>query len=1033
MEFATRFRRSAVPGIISTCLAVTTAALAQNPNSAPTSTGQILTARIVSPADNTVFFDGPACEVPVQGLATLSSLPTTSINVLYVIDLSGSTGDPTNVPPVDVNGDGVVDDKDDLNKDGFQGDVLDAEIGGAIALNNSIHDLEAVRVGVVVYASNAALVDISPEDGRQSFTSSPRADRNDNGTPDIEEVLTALDSDPRFGGSAGKFTEVGQDVLGNSTNFEDALRTVLAAFDTGTESSLNLVFFLSDGFSTSGGPIDDELSAARTRGIVINALGITAASDPSALSAMADSTGGTFVQVVDPSRLAAEITTIRPLGLAGVTLNGSAVELSPVGSFSDTLRLVSGETRIAATAIAEDSTTVTASISVVCADTAFSCRVEILSPLDNTTVCGDSVDVLAVTTTSGGTPPFDRRGTINGIPVASEGDTLRARIHLPSGTEQIVAEFTFTDFAGNQAVCRDSVRVRRAVPPSCRVDIVAPRDGTTLCGDSVEVRAATIISGGSPPVSVVCQINGLLAVQKDSLFVATVPVDSARSLLVVTCTVTDSCGSETVCRDSVVVLRPAPPTCAVRILSPADGTVFCGTDSLTVTASTSVAGAQPLSISCEVNGIPAVKRDSVFVATIPFAEQIVALCTVTDSCGQSVVCQDSIRVARPRPLACNVQILTPPDSLVTCAAESLTVVASVQTPGGLAAEITCEINGFPASKQDSLFQATIPFAAEVVATCTAVDSCGTRTVCADTTRLLLDETPPRCSFHPDGAALVGTFSDQETGIFDIVPRKLINATLSVDPAFQPGDTVVAFRIDPIRKHRFVGFNIDVFDACGNQFTCDPVFLQLAADDSPRQAVLTFPATDRYFELTNAGLNEIRAELNGHNFTLTADPSRAAPESNLFAMPAQGKLTIDLQGYLLPEENRLKLSYAGLPGAAARVLLQDVTDGVDFVLQLQSLPKQFALAQNYPNPFNPTTTIRFDIPDRMADGVQTTLRIYNLLGALVRELVDERLLPGRHSVIWNGLDRHGRPVSSGIYLYRLVAGDFKQTRRMLLLK
>jgi fibronectin type 3 domain-containing protein len=89
-----------------------------------------------------------------------------------------------------------------------------------------------------------------------------------------------------------------------------------------------------------------------------------------------------------------------------------------------------------------------------------------------------------------------------------------------------------------------------------------------------------------------------------------------------------------------------------------------------------------------------------------------------------------------------------------------------------------------------------------------------------------------------------------------------------------------------------------------------------------------------------------------------------------------------------------------------------------------------LAQNRPNPFNPTTTIEFSL----RSPAQVTLSVYNVRGQLVRVLLDERRAAGLHKdVVWEGRNDAGQSVASGIYFYRLVAGDFTDTRKMVLLK
>jgi hypothetical protein len=93
------------------------------------------------------------------------------------------------------------------------------------------------------------------------------------------------------------------------------------------------------------------------------------------------------------------------------------------------------------------------------------------------------------------------------------------------------------------------------------------------------------------------------------------------------------------------------------------------------------------------------------------------------------------------------------------------------------------------------------------------------------------------------------------------------------------------------------------------------------------------------------------------------------------------------------------------------------------------PRANALAQNYPNPFNPQTTIAFAIKDRGA----VSVKVYNVAGQLVRTLVNEDRTAGAHTVVWDGRNDSGSPVSSGVYFYKLVASDFSQTKKMVLLK
>ena len=95
----------------------------------------------------------------------------------------------------------------------------------------------------------------------------------------------------------------------------------------------------------------------------------------------------------------------------------------------------------------------------------------------------------------------------------------------------------------------------------------------------------------------------------------------------------------------------------------------------------------------------------------------------------------------------------------------------------------------------------------------------------------------------------------------------------------------------------------------------------------------------------------------------------------------------------------------------------------------NLPEEYALHPNYPNPFNPVTTIRFELPR----SAKTVLLVYDIVGQEVVRLVDEVLSPGYHKTSWNGKDRAGRKVASGIYIAKLTTPDWAQTMKMILLK
>ena len=94
-----------------------------------------------------------------------------------------------------------------------------------------------------------------------------------------------------------------------------------------------------------------------------------------------------------------------------------------------------------------------------------------------------------------------------------------------------------------------------------------------------------------------------------------------------------------------------------------------------------------------------------------------------------------------------------------------------------------------------------------------------------------------------------------------------------------------------------------------------------------------------------------------------------------------------------------------------------------------IPDEFALHQNYPNPFNPVTTLRYDLPE--TDFVNIT--IYDMLGREVKTLINQTQDAGYRSVIWDATNDYGKPVSAGIYLYQIQAGEYISTKKMVLLK
>jgi len=115
---------------------------------------------------------------------------------------------------------------------------------------------------------------------------------------------------------------------------------------------------------------------------------------------------------------------------------------------------------------------------------------------------------------------------------------------------------------------------------------------------------------------------------------------------------------------------------------------------------------------------------------------------------------------------------------------------------------------------------------------------------------------------------------------------------------------------------------------------------------------------------------------------------------------------------------------------------NIDEGVTFAVDCSPvainadiIPLKFQLYNAYPNPFNPVTTLRYDIPENS----HVTITIYDMLGRHIKTLINQTQDAGYKSVIWNATDNFGKPVSAGIYLYQIQAGEYISTKKMVLLK
>ena len=329
----------------------------QSTGTSEISTGQTLIVTITSPEDGSAVVVPPGNQT-IDGVVSIGSGKGGNvINVVYVIDVSGSTMGGFN----DINGDHLVNNLDDINRDGKAGTILDAEIAGVIALNESLGNPVNVNVSVVAFGNSAAGADMSPIPGKQFFTT-PQADIDGNKINDLEEVVKGLRE-----GSLGEFRPKG---VGGGTDFHSALKFMNLEFENVTTVGVSVGFFLSDGFDGSGLIPDTStiLKDTIALGVTVHTFAVGDKSDQSQigkLAKIAKNTGGSFTVVNDPTELTTALPTTQVVGIKDVVVNGSSVELSPIGTFRKQLTgLILGSNPVEVTATADDGTVATAKITI---------------------------------------------------------------------------------------------------------------------------------------------------------------------------------------------------------------------------------------------------------------------------------------------------------------------------------------------------------------------------------------------------------------------------------------------------------------------------------------------------------------------------------------------------------------------------------------------------------------------------------------------------------------------------------------------
>ena len=161
-----------------------------------------------------------------------------------------------------------------------------------------------------------------------------------------------------------------------------------------------------------------------------------------------------------------------------------------------------------------------------------------------------------------------------------------------------------------------------------------------------------------------------------------------------------------------------------------------------------------------------------------------------------------------------------------------------------------------------------------------------------------------------------------------------------------------------------------------------------------------------------------------------DSKLSSDGETIYAADSSGTAVFSLDFGVQDED----VSYGRYPDGSDSWQQMNPTPGVTNTNELGldddvTIPEQYTLHQNYPNPFNPRTSIRYDLPDNE----RVNIIIYDMLGRQVKQLVDEYQDAGFKSIIWDATNDFGKPAATGVYLCKIQAGEYMQTKKMVLLK
>mgnify|MGYP000188589535 CR=1 FL=1 len=230
---------------------------------------------------------------------------------------------------------------------------------------------------------------------------------------------------------------------------------------------------------------------------------------------------------------------------------------------------------------------------------------------------------------------------------------------------------------------------------------------------------------------------------------------------------------------------------------------------------------------------------------------------------------------------------------------------------------------------------------------------------------------------------------------------------------------------------FDGYNLLITPLVLDYHSTESIILTLQADDGFDEGVVTQTVNvfiDPVNDAPVAGFSWSAEDLTV-TFTNTSADADGDALTHSWDFGDGGTSTEESPTHTYADEGTYTVSLTASDGDLSDTAVDNAVNAELSIGHETMIPGLFALHQNYPNPFNPITSLRYGLPEQAL----VTLTIYDLMGRKVTQLVSTTQEAGYQSVRWDATDSFGKPVSAGVYLYQIRAGDFVQTRKMVLLK